>query len=342
MSHAGITVEDDTLATPETRRQAREGVNKDESHITVESGAAPGLSPEEALKQAQAALANKDKELEQANARTLSAEQVAANARDEAARQRQQAQGNRKQTIQAAQETAKADKAAAEAILRQARTDGDVDAELKAGEALASANYRLNKTKDDLESLGTDGGQGGGQDDGQGGGGQPVKIAPETQEWIGQHPRFKTDKAYRDAAMAAHGQAVLDGIMANSPAYFRELDKAVKEFEKAERGGDNGGRDMSDDTRHGSEGAPPNRGSGGHGGASRTVKTKLGDLTVSKRADGKLSIFIPPGVRPDFEEGAKICGMNLGDYAYEQVKITDEIASGATGGLITEEGSRWQ
>lgn len=349
MSGTGEIAVVDGIEGPEGRRSRRESPARSmteiaDANIVLEAGGDTGPTPEEALADAEKALRAKDDELAAATTRANTAEHTAAQARDAAARERTARQTDRQAAVKSQNEAAQADKATAQQMKRAAREAGDLDAELKADDMLASANYRLDKTKDELDQLAGGGemrmedarpGTGGGQQQHQG-------MAPESVAWIEAHPRFKTDKGYKQAALTADSQCVIDGIIRNSPAYFRELNKAVADYEGAD--GNNGGEHVNNRNNGGrrpasSEGAPPSRGNGGHGGAPRMVKTPLGTLTVSRRNDGKLAIQIPPGSRQDFEEGAKVTGMSLGEYAHEQVKIADEVAAGGNGGLITEEGS---
>lgn len=338
---------EDALEGPEGRRAAREGASRtmsdDTPGVVLETGTA-GPTPEDALADAHKALEKKDKELDESEAARVAAERTASQARDTAARERAGRVQERAGAVDAAVAAAKADKTAAQSAIRAAREAGDLDAELAANDKLASANYRLNAGEDEAARIKAftegGGGQGGGNG---GGGGQGSQITPATQRWIDAHPKFKSDKGYNAVAMRAHDQALEDGIAPDSRAYFRALDEAVAKLD-----GDGGNRredDMGDQNRGGrresSEGAPSSRGNGGHGGASRIVKTPLGSLNVTRRSDGKLAIQIPPALRATFEEGAKISKMDLGDYAYEQVKIAGELADGGNGGLITEDGQKW-
>src|SRR6266446_215335 len=47
-------------------------------------------------------------------------------------------------------------------------------------------------------------------------------------EWHAQHPRFREDENYRDAAIAAHHRALLAGTIPDSPAYFDHLDAELQ------------------------------------------------------------------------------------------------------------------
>lgn len=79
-------------------------------------------------------------------------------------------------------------------------------------------------------------------------------------------------------------------------------------------------------------GAPPSRGSGGGGSGGKTVQTAFGPVTVFTKSDGTKSVRVPPDRRADFEEGAKICNMPLGEYILD-------MAENGNSGLITAEGS---
>lgn len=338
-----VAVVDDAAEGPEARRARRETPQRSMTEaptVTIEAADDTGPTPEEALAAAQKALATKDAAIASERQRAVSAETAAAQARDAAARERAGRVTDRAAAVASAAETAAADKQTAITALKMARDAGDFDAEIKAIELLNSATYRQNQTAGEIASMKM-------VEPGAGTGGDAAPrqtqgaISPAAQSWIDAHPRFNSDGEYKKIALAAHGQAILDGAPADSQAYFRYLNAAVADLERreADNGGNmdrnngNGGRRAS------SEAAPPGRGNGGHGGAARTVQTKLGPLNVSRRADGKLGIQIPPNLRADFEEGAKITNMSLGEYALEQVRIADEIAAGGNGGLVTEEGS---
>jgi len=355
MSEAGAVIEDIPVEGPEARRARREAPERTMSEaptISVETAVPSGPSPEDALKDAQKAIEERDQKLAEANRREAAARSDAAQARDDAARARQGGAVARTQSLKTEHERAKADKEAAKLAIKTARDAGDLDAEIKAQESFNSADFRMNSTKQQLDQLNAGGEMRMEEPEtrSQGGGGQRVQISAPAQDWISRHPRFNTDPAYREKLLAADNQAKLDGIIADSPAYFRALDAAHDAFVRAEGGnnGGDGGHEMNNRNNGGSrrqessEATPPSRQQGGHGGASRQVKTALGTVSVTRRQDGKIAIQIPPAIRADFEEGARITNMDLGSYAFEQVKIADEVAAGGTGGLIREEGSIWK
>jgi hypothetical protein len=98
-------------------------------------------------------------------------------------------------------------------------------------------------------------------------------------------------------------------------------------------------RDIDMTTRDsGFQGAPPSSAGGGNGAGRGAVQTALGTVHVSRTAGGVTQIHIPPQVKDDFVEGARICGMALGDYALEQVRIAQEQRAGGNASLILQEG----
>ena len=86
------------------------------------------------------------------------------------------------------------------------------------------------------------------------------------------------------------------------------------------------------------DGAPPTRGTPSSGAGGNTVQTALGPVTVIRGAGGKVSVKVPDHLRSDFEEGARICGMSLGDYIYDQFQCAQIAARGGDNGLRSAEG----
>lgn len=53
-------------------------------------------------------------------------------------------------------------------------------------------------------------------------------YSTEAKQWIDKNPQFKTDKKFRSRATAAHYDAEAEGIKADSPEYFKFIDKRLK------------------------------------------------------------------------------------------------------------------
>lgn len=359
MSHKGDEVVIDSLesAPHGGERQPHQRAERAMSDLPKISVDDPppndGPTPEQALKDAQAALANKDKDIETANRARAAAERTAAEARDATARERQGRAGDRKALVTQAVEGAKSDRQAAISAIRTAREAGDFDAEMRAQESLNSADYRLNQGTAELAGMGDgkDPTSTAGDVREQNGGRRDQAAGPSqaAQAWINKHPEFNRNNQYKDAMLAAHGRAVLDGASVDSPAYFRYLDEADASWRGQSGGGMGGGNNGGGDDRRGNgkdnshfDGAPPSRGNGGGSAGSRQVQTMLGPVGVTRLNNGKISIQIPRDIRDNFEEGAKISNMGLGEYALEQVRIAEERAAGGTGGLVTTEGQKFQ
>lgn len=58
---------------------------------------------------------------------------------------------------------------------------------------------------------------------------QDDSITPAARKWIDEHPRFNTDKKYKRVAVAAHEDAIDDGVAADSTEYFRRINTALVE-----------------------------------------------------------------------------------------------------------------
>lgn len=285
-------------------------------------------SPEEALAEAQRIIAERNQQ--------LGAEQ-AARTRAEREAQRQQAgrAQDRGAALAAVVEASVSAQAQARQALRAARESGDIDEEIKATEALSQATYRLDQANAQIQNLKVDPTSAAGAMD------QPQQqggVSQSAQSWIDRHPRFNSDPSYKATLMAVHYDVVKDGVAPDSPAYFRALDAKAAELDAGTTRERNAPMAEPAPTRAAQfNGASPTRGSGAPA-AGGVVKTLLGPVTVGRRAGGKITVQVPPHLKADFEEGAKISGMSLGDYIYEQVRVAEEREAGGDGGLITDEG----
>jgi hypothetical protein len=54
-------------------------------------------------------------------------------------------------------------------------------------------------------------------------------MSPKAREWVDSHPKFNTDKKYKRIAVAAHEDAIEDGVPADSSEYFRRINSALAE-----------------------------------------------------------------------------------------------------------------
>lgn len=54
-------------------------------------------------------------------------------------------------------------------------------------------------------------------------------MTPAAKKWVDDHPKYNTDKRYRRTAIAAHEDALEDGIAADSAEYFKRINEALKE-----------------------------------------------------------------------------------------------------------------
>jgi len=63
-------------------------------------------------------------------------------------------------------------------------------------------------------------------------------LTEKSKKWIGEHPKYNTDKHYRRAAIAAHEDAVDDGVGVDSDEYFRRINEAVGKFDDGDNDND--------------------------------------------------------------------------------------------------------
>lgn len=334
---------DTAIEGPEQRRSRRERPEREMSQpevdpVTIEDG--QPLSPEDAAADARRVLQEKDRTIETERARANQAEQQAAQARQAAHQANAGRTHDRTAAVAAAVEAAKSEADLAEQAYVAATEAGDAAAQAKALRAMNSADFRLNQASGELETLKA--------------APQPTERpaqqggpGPAAQAWINRNPRFNSDPAFKQAAIAAHAEALTDGILAESPAYFRHIEgKLAEQFGQNQDGQQERQQQMQEprtpQRRDQFNGAPPSRGSGEGASRANTVQTLLGPVTVNRRADGKIGIQIPQNLRENFEEGAKITGMTLAEYAYEQVQVAEERKAGGNGGMIESETQTWR
>ena len=298
------------------------GDDKKPAVALVEDAGNAGPTPEEAL--AQSAERIKALETEAANAR-----RAAETHRTEAQQARASQQQDQAAVLGAAVEAANADVERFQAEYQAALESGDFAKTAQINTKLNGAINRQQRAQGDLEMLKAGNGRAIPQNQGQSNNG----ITPATQQWIDSHPEFSAKGHVKDALILYHNQLLRDGLVAESPAYFRALDA---EYDRIT--GNRQEPPMSQNNRQ-FDGAPPSRGGGTQGG--RTVRTLLGPVGVTQR-NGQTLISIPESVRADFEEGARVTQMSLADYALEQVRAAQEREQGGTGGLITTEGATYR
>lgn len=109
------------------------------------------------------------------------------------------------------------------------------------------------------------------------------RVTPRIQQWIDAHPRFRSDAAYRQAAMGADSLARLKGIEVESDAYFTFVEEQLGERQAS------GGQTPAA-PRGSSAAAPPSRSvpPAAGGGTSRTVhltalEREYADITMGSR-----------------------------------------------------------
>ena len=290
----------------------------------VEEPQHTGPTPEEALAKSREAVQRSEQAARDAHQREQQAQQ-------ELQRVKASQQQDQVAVLASVVEASTAERDRHAAAWQQAMEAGDFPAAGKINTELMAAISRLDRATADLavSKAGTTQRQ-----QPQGGQQQPA-VSNRSQDWINSHPEFNR---HRDALILKHQELVNDGVQADSPRYFRELDS---EYDRLTgKGGDLAGGDRGMSSDRGFGGATPSRGSGS-GGSSHTIDTLLGPVGY-RVSNGQEFIAIPPHLRPRFEEGAKDCGMSLIAYTKDQIEIAKERRAGQTGGMIESEGRTYK
>lgn len=186
----------------------------------------------------------------------------------------------------------------AEREMRQAKLDGDIDAELIAQSKLIDARTRLhdaNQAKARAEAAVV----------------EPSNVVqgptPAMNEWLNENRDwFDTDPAMKSAAMSAHQDAVRKGIVPETPAYFALIDTKMRAaypdyFDDAEEAREDDPEPQPERrpaARAPVAGAAPRRNAGPSGGRPQAGKMKA---------------------TADEIEGAKIAGVPLPQYIAAKV-----------------------
>ena len=285
------------------------------------------------------------------------AEQGRIRAERELAGQRKVAQTSRHALVAAAVESAGSELARAKAAFKSAREAGDVDAETKALAEISAAAAREANAKSELATFqNTDETSSAGRMTEPGADAQRQQIEnpnvpTRSQAWIGAHPRFNTDAAYKSKMLAEHYRLEGTGVTpATAPdKYYAALDAHAARLEGA--GDDNGEGEMPDrnnrtlpnvERRQAPfQGARPN-GNGGAQGNTKNYRTPIGELKVTTNARGEKQISVPPAAVAEYKEFADINNMKYADYVQSLVEIEEEKANGTFQGTITHEGGNYK
>lgn len=289
----------------------------------VEPEAPSGPTPEEAL-------AASRKAIQAAEDQTRAARQREQQTAAQLEQMRHSQQQDQTAVLTSAVEASTAERERHSHAWQAAMEAGDWSAAAKHNSDLAMATARLERASGELAMLKA--GAKRQQDQPR----QQDSVSRASQDWINSHPEFSR---HRDALVLKHQELVNDGVQVDSPRYFRELDTEYGRLTEGGQRQQNGGRQVAD--RQQFDGAPPSRGGSGEGGQGHKVRTLLGDVYVRQVGEQRF-IQIPQHIRADFDEGAKVVGMSVAEYADEQVKIAQERAAGGSGGLIQSEGNTYR
>ena len=113
-------------------------------------------------------------------------------------------------------------------------------------------------------------------------------ITPAARKWIDEHPKFNTDKQYKRVAVAAHEDAIEDGVAADSNEYFRRINAAIAEAGLENSSNDNSPAPVKKQGSGTSTAAPVNHDSTGAGarGGQAAEEQRTGRRTF--KLDGNM------------------------------------------------------
>jgi len=287
-------------------RAGRERDDDDEAVPGVTIEQPDQISPEDALAESRRQLQASQQQTAEARRQAREAQQTA----QRAAQQSQEATAarisDREVAFNSVLESAKAEITTAKAAYRLAREAGDVDGEIAAQEMLAGATMRAQNANAEIERIKAAPKpevQQRHQPTQQQGG-----MTPEAQAWADAHPAFASDRRYKALAVAAHEEAIEQGLQADTPAYFDHINDALTQ-EYGEGHGQVGGRQVQQQPRQRqqSDGLPPSRHAGGAQGGYKTLSTPLGNLSYRQSRDGRIESvkFADTATHENFKEGAE-------------------------------------
>lgn len=228
-------------------------------------------------------------------------------------------------SLQAAIDAEKTRLAQAQALIKQAMEAQDYDALLKAQDAFTDAKVQLHQHESEKRRHETQPKQQPRQQ------AQPRTlselrgtVSPASQAWIDDLPAEQRDNPdYLDAAIAAHNRAQREGVMPDTPAYFRYLTEGVAKLSPPPQASMAPAPKPRAQIPASSMAAPSSR----VGGASARGGSDL--QSIAARLQSTV---------PELEQAALICNMPVDRYAKMQLEILDDERAGRRTGLDLERG----
>lgn len=216
---------------------------------------------------------------------------------------------------------AETDKQALMQRLKDAKEQGDYDAEIKATDELQTLNYNLGRLREGKMELQRRAEERAAQPDTSG---DPVVdytrgMSPRSAKWIKDHPDFVTEANKNKQMLAAHNLAVLKDYVPDSEAYFEFIETQLGLREAAAAVEDEDVRPARAETQP--PAAPVSRrstdGNGGAGGGGGDGLRRAG---ITKGGDGRYHLS------PQAREAAAIAGMSPEDYVKNAIQLEKEGA----------------
>jgi hypothetical protein len=247
-----------------------------------DKGHAGSDSENEGIESLKAQLAERDRRIEEQQRRAEAAEAAAQRAaRDiDAARQAEQAASVRQ--IDGTIDLAKTDIASAKAALKAAFEAGDGDKLAEAQTVLNDAVYRFNRANEYRARFGAPDDRARTQEGRvperrQATSSDPVdemasRLSPRSAEWVRKHPECAVDGSREQKRMlAAHYEAMAEGHVPDSDAYFEFIDGRISPPKRETRDTD----DRETSSKRPSAAAPPAREAPSRSGDTRKRQVRL-------------------------------------------------------------------
>lgn len=308
-------------------------------------------TPEDALDESAAALAEKDAQIARERTAREAADAAAAKANANAVSAQEREINLQGIAIDNAISAAEGREAAATAAWRTAREANDIDAEQKAVREMTLAAAEVGNTKarkQAFEQWKTSRPKPTAQPQPKQGGGDD--FTPQVKTWLTKHPAYFRPGEYRENALAAHDLAILNlgREKEGSQEYVDYIDKHLEQVfgkghgqitKPAERRDDDV---VHDDNRSSSRAAPPSRDGGDDFGGPRgdfVYNHAGGQLRLTQRPNketGQMVDAVMGTVPEQWKEAAKWARMPLVDYVISQMNIQREIKEGGNAAGLTQ------
>lgn len=305
-------------ATGETRRVVRQP--------RKEAGA------DEALRIAQETIERKDRELAAANQRADEAGKSVLKANTVASNTAMARISDQEVAIKNGLSAAEKSVETATLAWRQARQQGDVEAEEKAMDALGDAKIEKARWKERNDAFTQQ--KPALEEEAKRPAVQPAaveagkdKMSDESRRWIESHPKFNTDASYRQDALDAHEIAISRKIPIGTTQYTAFLDNHLERLYGKDHGMQEQDRDRGGE-RERSPRRGPDRGASSGATPSRDRDGSFAYNGVKLGTDAQGKKTVTGDIPAEWVNAAKWNGMDPVAYAVSMLEIEEERSRG--------------